>query len=45
MMDKNIKSVGWGMEDGEVLDDRKGLYEDFVVMFEEGEVVESFEKG
>ena len=45
MMNKNIKSVGWGMEDGEVLDDRKGLYEDFVVMFEEGEVVESFEKG
>ena len=33
MMNKNIKSVGWGMEDGEVLDDGKGLYEDFVLMF------------
>ena len=44
-INRNIKSVGWGMEDGEVLDDRKGVGEDFVVMFEEGEVVESFEEG
>lgn len=42
---KEIKSVGWGMEDGEVLDDRKGLVEEFEVMFDEGEKVKSFEEG
>ena len=44
-INKNIKSVGWFMEEGIVIDDRKGLSEDFVMMFEEGEKVNSFEEG
>ena len=41
---KNIKSVGWGLEDGMVLDNSKGIEEDYEVMFNEGDEV-SFEKG
>ncbi len=45
MINKNIKSVGWFMEDGEVLDDIKGIDSEFEVMFNEGSKVSSFEKG
>jgi hypothetical protein len=45
MINKNIKSVGWFMEDGEVLDDMKGIDSEFEVMFNEGIKVDSFEKG
>lgn len=43
-LNKNIKSVGWGMEDGEIIDDRNGLWVEFVSMFKEGNEV-SFEEG
>jgi hypothetical protein len=42
---KNIKSVGWFMEEGIVLDDRKGIDSEFEVMFNEGNKVDSFEEG
>jgi len=42
---KNIKSVGWFMEEGIVLDDRDGIDEMFEVMFNEGSKVSSFEEG
>lgn len=45
MIIENIKSVGWGLEDGEVLDDTKGIYEEFEEMFNDGEKVDSFEEG
>jgi hypothetical protein len=42
---ENIKSVGWFMEEGIVLDDREGIEEMFEEMFEEGSKVSSFEEG
>jgi hypothetical protein len=45
MINKNIKSVGWFMEEGEVLDDIKGIYSEFEEMFNEGSKVSSFEEG
>ena len=45
MINKNIKSVGWFMEEGEVLDDREGIYSEFEEMFNEGSKVSSFEEG
>ena len=41
---KNIKSVGWVLDDGMVMDDSKGIDSVFEVMFDEGEEV-SFERG
>jgi hypothetical protein len=45
MINKNIKSVGWFMEEGEVLDDREGIYSEFEEMFNDGSKVSSFEEG
>ena len=42
---KEIKSVGWFMEEGIVIDDRKGISEDFEMMFDDGVKVNSFEEG
>jgi hypothetical protein len=42
---KTIKSVGWSMEDGIVLDEREGIDEMFEEMFNEGSKVSSFEEG
>ena len=42
---ENIKSVGWFMEEGIVLDDREGIEEMFEEMFDEGSKVSSFEEG
>ena len=45
MMDEVIKSVGWFIEDGEIIDDSCGmLIEEYVEMFNEGVEV-SFEEG
>lgn len=36
---KNIKSIGWGMEDGMILNDSGGIDEMFEEMFDEGNEV------